>query len=263
MIEAGMDENNLSLVCNLQIVKDDAFGSVGATVFGSNLQTLSTSTISGNFESGIEDLITQKLQSLQNFKVQFIKFRMRRHILTCLENSPLATKFTKQPAFAINYISLLGFDLSKVGDFLPYIKQEQKKTALEILSIICSGDFSSILKVIANQEKTIEKIKKSFNLLASLVNIRSNLIEPTFIAISTYNTEMGDWIINQFLKGIRNFRHASLVGDIVVCNKAEMPRRLNLLKDFVMTEIQRITREERSQHGTLIKKILPFVKVFI
>jgi hypothetical protein len=96
-----------------------------------------------------------------------------------------------------------------------------------------------------------------------LVNIRSNLIEPTFIAISTYNTEMGDWIINQFLKGSRNFRHASLVGDIVVCNKAEMPRRLNLLKDFVMTEIQRITREERSQHGTLIKKVLPFVKVFI
>ena len=96
-----------------------------------------------------------------------------------------------------------------------------------------------------------------------MVNIRSNLIEPTFIAISTYNTEMGDWIINQFLKGSRNFRHASLVGDIVVCNKAEMPRRLNLLKDFVMTEIQRITREERSQHGTLIKKVLPFVKVFI
>lgn len=141
LVEAGMDENNLSLVCNLQIVKDDAFGSVGATVFGSNLQTLSASSLSGNFESGIEDLITQKLQSLQNFKVQFIKFRMRRHVLTCLENSPLATKFTKQPAFAINYISLLGFDLSKVGDFLPYIKQEQKKTALEILSIICSGDF--------------------------------------------------------------------------------------------------------------------------
>ena len=74
---------------------------------------------------------------------------------------------------------------------------------------------------------------------------------------------MGDWIINQFLKGSRNFRHASLVGDIVVCNKVEMPRRLNLLKDFVMSELRKITQEERSQHGTLIKKTLPFVKVFI
>jgi len=52
---------------------------------------------------------------------------------------------------------------------------------------------------------------------------------------------MGDWIINQFLKGSRNYRHAQLVGDIVVCNKPEMPRRLNLLKDFVMTELRKIT----------------------
>lgn len=42
LVEAGLDENNLSLVCNLQIVKDDAFGSVSATVFGSNLQTFSS-----------------------------------------------------------------------------------------------------------------------------------------------------------------------------------------------------------------------------
>lgn len=62
--------------------------------------------------------------------------------------------------------------------------------------MICSGDFASILKVIANQPNTIEKIKKSFTLLASLVSIKANLIEPTFIAISTYNNEMGDWIIN-------------------------------------------------------------------
>jgi len=41
--------------------------------------------------------------------------------------------------------------MQKVGDYVDYIKQEQKKTALEVLSIICSGDFQQILKVIANQ----------------------------------------------------------------------------------------------------------------
>lgn len=106
------------------------------------------------------------------------------------------------------------------------------------MSLICSGDFASILKVIANQPHTIEKLKRSFSLLASLVEIKANLIEPTFIAISTYNTDMGDWIINQFLKGgARNPRHASLVGEIVICNKVEMPRRLNLMKDFVMNQL--------------------------
>ena len=44
LVEAGMDENNLSLVCNLQIVKDDGFGQASVTVFGKNLQTFSISS---------------------------------------------------------------------------------------------------------------------------------------------------------------------------------------------------------------------------
>lgn len=124
---------------------------------------------------------------------------------------------------------MLGYELNKVGDYVDFIKQEQKKTALEVLSIICSGDFSTILKVIANQEQTIDKIKKSFSLLASLVSIKKNLIEPTFIAISTYNIEMGDWIINKFLKSGNLYNHASLVGEIVMCDKAELSRRLKIL----------------------------------
>jgi hypothetical protein len=42
-----------------------------------------------------------------------------------------------------------------------------------------------------------------------------------------------------------------------------MPRRLNLLKEFVMNQLRQVTLEERSQHGTLIKNLLPFVKVCI
>lgn len=49
---------------------------------------------------------------------------MRRFTLSCLENSPSAIKFTKQLAFGINYISLLGFDMSKVGDYVNFIKKE-------------------------------------------------------------------------------------------------------------------------------------------
>lgn len=49
-------------------------------------------------------------------------------------------------------------------------------------------------------------------MLASLVTIKENLIEPTFIAISTYNNEMGDWIINQLLRSPSLNKHASLIG---------------------------------------------------
>lgn len=42
-----------------------------------------------------------------------------------------------------------------------------------------------------------------------------------------------------------------------------MPRRLSLLKDFVMTQLRQVNHQERSQHGVLINKVLPFAKVFI
>eukprot|EP00347_Sterkiella_histriomuscorum_P017580 403348792 len=261
LVEAGMDEKNLSLVCNLDIVKDDAFGSVSATVFGQNLQSFQGSA--ENVHGQILDVIQHKLQSIQNFKIKYIKFCMRRNILTCLENSPLSTKFTKPVAFGINYISLLGYDLTKVGDYLTHLKQEQKKTALEVLSIICSGDFKSILKVIAQQPKTIEKMKESFNMLASLVSVKENLIEPTFIAISTYNNEMGDWIINQFLKSPNLNKHASLIGQIIICNKTELPRRLRLLQDHVINQLRTITQEDRSTYATSIKKWIPYIQIFI
>jgi hypothetical protein len=38
--------------------------------------------------------------------------------------------------------------------------KEQKKAALQVMALICSGEFSSVLKVIANQDDTIEKIKQ-------------------------------------------------------------------------------------------------------
>ena len=175
----------------------------------------------------------------------------------------MTIKFNKTLTLCINYISLLGFDMSKSSDHVGYIKQEQKKSALEVLSIICSGDFQQILKVIANQKQTIEKMKKSFSLLASLVSIKKNLIEPTFIAISSYNNEMGDWIISQFLNNSSIYKHAALVGEIVMCNKEELPRRLLLLQNHVMKELESICKLERSTHGNLIKKLLPFIQIFI
>ena len=80
---------------------------------------------------------------------------MRRHVLCCLENSPLAARQAKRPAFAINYISLIGYKLTESTALLAkrtqnFIASEQKKTALEVLSSICSGNFSSVLRVISN-----------------------------------------------------------------------------------------------------------------
>lgn len=87
--------------------------------------------------------------------------------MVCVENSPLVKTINKNKMFAISYISITGFNLTKtVGNYSKLILQEQKKTATEVMAQICSGEFSSVLQVIANQEETINKIKEHFDMLA-------------------------------------------------------------------------------------------------
>ena len=43
LVQAGLDKNNLATVCSLELIKDDGFGSVQATVFGKNLHSFKVS----------------------------------------------------------------------------------------------------------------------------------------------------------------------------------------------------------------------------
>jgi hypothetical protein len=188
---------------------------------------------------------------------------MRRHVLCCLENSPLAARQAKRPAFAINYISLLGYKLTESTGTLSkrtrnYIASEQKKTALEVLSKICSGNFPSVLRVISNQSQTIDKIKSQFDSLASLVSIKSSLIEPTFIAIARYNKEMGDWMIQKFLSSPNFEKHAPLTANLIMCEKIEVPNRLQMLQEHLMGRL-----EEKCGSDDLMTSLLPAVQVFV
>jgi hypothetical protein len=69
-----------------------------------------------NLNESIEHLIEEHLSSLGNFQANFIKISMRRQIISCVENSPLVNRFNKQPAFAINYISVLGYAFDETTD---------------------------------------------------------------------------------------------------------------------------------------------------
>lgn len=217
----------------------------------------------GEAAQSVESLIQSKLASLQNFQANYIKLSMRRHVLCCLENSPLAARQAKRPAFAINYISLLGYKLTESTAVLAkrtqnFIASEQKKTALEVLSKICSGNFTSVLRVISNQKQTIDKIKSQFDLLASLVSIKSSLIEPTFIAIARYNKEMGDWMIRKFLSSPNFEKHAQLTGNLVMCEKSEVPNRLQMLQDHLMSCFK-----ERPGSAEVVPELLPAIQVFV
>jgi hypothetical protein len=90
LVQAGLERNSLTTVCSLELAKDDGFGSVQATVFGKNLHSFQVA--GGEVAQTVEGLIQSKLASLQNFQANYIKLSMRRHVLCCLENSPLAAR---------------------------------------------------------------------------------------------------------------------------------------------------------------------------
>jgi hypothetical protein len=77
-----------------------------------------------------------------------------------------------------------------------------------------------------------------FEKLTSLVKIKRNLIEPIFIALAKYNSEMGDWMIKQMLS-YDNFEDlATLTANLIMSQVEEMPARINMLQDHLVSAIK-------------------------
>ena len=91
------------------------------------------------------------------------------------------------------------------------------------------------------------------------MSIKSSLIEPTFIAIAKYNKDMGDWMINKFLSSRDFERHAALTANLVMCERTEVPNRLQMLQAHLMTFFQ----DKKKESDQLISNLLPAIAVFV
>lgn len=127
---------------------------------------------------------------------------------------------------------------------------------LEILARICSGNFPSVLGIIANEERSVEKIRSQFPKLASLVNVKRNLIEPIFIAFSKFNPSLGNWMLSELLTQ-ENFQEvATLTANLIMSETNTIPQRLDMLHDHLLSRIQ------GDLSGKAVGKILPGVQIF-
>lgn len=61
----------------------------------------------------LDDFINKRLSSIPKLQAQYLKFTMRRNTVACLENSVLSTRSTATKSFALNYISVTGYDVGK------------------------------------------------------------------------------------------------------------------------------------------------------
>ena len=133
-----MDKLNLNHVVTLEMLKDNAFEVQGTTVYGKTIMEIDQER--SEAFNNIQRIIQSSLEGMSNFKAKFIQFRFRRANMVCVENSPLVKTINKNKMFAISYISITGFNLSKtVGNYSKLILQDQKKTATEVMAQICSG----------------------------------------------------------------------------------------------------------------------------
>jgi hypothetical protein len=110
IVQGGADRENLQHIVTLEVISDPAYAASLITVFAKNMQQYNTTA----HPSNIADLIQSKLDSIDNFKCQWIKFSMRRNTFSCIENSPLANRLAKPHVLGISYISMQGYDLTQV-----------------------------------------------------------------------------------------------------------------------------------------------------
>lgn len=110
-MQGGLDKENLKHICTLEVLHDPAFLSVQATIFAKNMQQYEQVNVKSE---DIGDVIQAKIESIENFKCQWLKFSMRRNTFSCIENSPLANRLVKPAMLSINYISMSGYAIDSI-----------------------------------------------------------------------------------------------------------------------------------------------------
>jgi len=257
IVEGGMSLNNMNIVCTLNKVQDDGFGNFAVSVFGRNMETFTSEN-----SKSVEQQINLKLDSLPHFCVRYVRFKFRKGVIACTENSVLVPLMKKPKLLSINYISIMGYDVSNLGNYCAHIVETQKETALQVLSQLCSGDFTKTLNVLATNQLILNKIKDSFKMLASLIDSKEQLIEPILISIASLNKEMGEWIFDQFLNPDRNKKQIQLLFNIIFSSIPELPRRVHKFKDFIFKELTKF-KDINETLGDKMTYLLNFITTYI
>lgn len=129
------------------------------------------------------------------------------------------------------------------------------------MSLICSNEFADALTFIANQPETIERIKNQFDLLISLQEIKSEMIEPTLISISTHNQAMGDWIVERLLSRQSFEKHSALAGKIIVCDQAKVAERLFMLLDHILKRLKQFNKT--TSVTSWVTELVSYIQIFV
>ena len=112
LIEAGLTEDEMTQICSLDKIQDKGFANFGSTVYGKNMFSF---TPDFSEPGTAQEVIQKSLRSLTNVRARYLRFKMWNDVVTCVDNSPLVAKFNKPKALGINFISIMGYNVSNLG----------------------------------------------------------------------------------------------------------------------------------------------------
>lgn len=106
-------------------------------------------------------------------EARFIRFRLRRPILACTDQSVYLAQAAKTKSYGISFVSVMGNQIPASASLYSYLLDIQKENSLEVLSKFFSNEFTEAFEMISEQESIIEKIKSAFDKLAVLMNTKA------------------------------------------------------------------------------------------
>ena len=239
---------------------DKGFANFGTTVYGLNFYAFNQQSQNDN----ISELMESNLNSLQSLKARYIKFRMRSNSITCLENSPLISKYMKPKSLGINFCSIMGYDLNNVGNIKTTIDSLKRSTSSKVLSTLFKREFKNILEMIAKDNSYVDYLKANLNNILEVIDDKavSHVIAQILRMFTKYNKELGDWIIKKLLDIHCNKGQVSLLYDLIKCNPKEFIPRLKIVQSFIFEHCEIVEKKQDKQPKDLLQ-LESFMRTFI
>ena len=240
MLEGGNEESTPAWRALLSPVHDDGFHMNSISVYGFNFAQAKE----GAFAS-----LERSLEAIGCRQARYLTFRFRKPLNACMEQSLYLSQVTKNKAYGLSYITVMGNQVPPSHLVYNYLLDIQKENSLEVLSKFFSSEFTEAFELISEQASIIEKIKGAFDKLAVLMNTKASLIKPIFLAICAKNQSLGDWIMQNRLISLDvsliKKEQIGFLGDIISSNKDTQFDKVTKVKDFLLAQIKQSLSPEQ------------------
>ena len=257
IVETSADNTKYEYLCTLNKVYDKSVESHGTIIFGKNLESYGDIVGDGN-------IIKQKLRTLKNTKVKFMKFIIRTGVKVSFCGTQ-ASKSFKKKAIAINYLSIMGYDLCELPYVQTYIKSKNQETSYEILNTFQLKIFKSYIEDFNDTHPIITQLKTNFRSLMSLINPNKPTIEPFLVSLCSYNAELSKWLLQELRELMMvelKEGYGIFMIQIALSNPSNLPKTQRLILSFLLDDIKKLNQGEDNK-TKVAKNMSQFVMHYI